>query len=287
MAEPEPIYEYDADAARRRFWPSVGRQLSAILKGRDKVRMLAAVRYRSTHAHTVLGTLWWYLDPLIQMALYSFVAVVAFRVPSVTAGETPVPYPVFVLCGLIPWKSFAATITSGSRAILDGGFLLGKVRISAIVLVAAHVFQQARHHLIGLVLFAAFAAWRGFVPGAAILALPAVAAVQVLLQAGLAVLAANLCTRFRDLLNVLPAALNFLMYLAPVVYGAEQLPERIRPLVEWNPLGVLLGAYRRILLEDRLPDFAPLAAVAAGSVLLFAAAVRRFDVHEGEFPKCP
>jgi ABC-type polysaccharide/polyol phosphate export permease len=295
-AENGPIYQFDAGTAHRRFWPAIRRQAVAVLRSREQIRMLAAARYMSTHARTVIGTLWWYLDPFLQMLVYSFVVVVALQVPDIAVGaarrgpsdaaEAPIPYPVFLFCALIPFKWFASTLARSARAIIDGQGLLAKVRIDAIAFVFLHLFQELQHYLIGMGLVIAFAAWYGIHPGWALPALAAVAAVQFVLLAGLSLLVANACVFFRDVVNLLPTVLNVSMYLSPVLYAASQVPEDFRVVLDYNPLTVLIGAHRAVVLENRPPDAGPLLVLLGGSLVLLLAAAWLFDRQEGDFAKC-
>jgi len=281
----EDVYEFSAEPAGMRWIPSILRQVRAVVRGWDQVRVLAMVRYRGTHARTVFGTLWWYLDPLMQTVVFSFLVTVVMGRSSFETGGVSVPYGLGILCTLVPWKWFSATLMRASKAVVEGQAILSRAKVDAVVFVTAHVREELRNAVFGFVIFAGVAWWFGRPPGTAALALPAVMAVQLLLTLGPALLAANYCVFFRDLNNFLPTFLNVLFYLSPVLYSADQVPGGFGRVLRWNPLAPVLTSYQAILLENRLPDAGPLAASAAFGFVLLGLGLWRFDRNESYFLK--
>jgi ABC-type polysaccharide/polyol phosphate export permease len=264
-------------------------QLHAAVASRERVWALAAGRYRATHARTVLGGVWWFLDPLLHLAALSIV-MAALELPPVTVpgpdgSPRPVPYVLFLATAMVPWKWFTASLTRGAFAVIESRPLFVQVRLAAIEPVLAALLQEAWHLLIGLGVFALIAAAFGYMPGPSLAALPALLLVQATFQTALALLLSVGCFFFRDLANVLPLGLTLLMYLSPVIYSLDRVSPAFRPFFEANPMAVLIGAYRDVLLAGAWPQPAPLAAVAAGSFVLLLIAARRFDRAEGDFSK--
>jgi homopolymeric O-antigen transport system permease protein len=229
------------------------------------------LKYRGSY----LGFFWSLLGPLLLMAVYSIVFSVLVRV------HTPVPYPLYVLSGLVPWLFTARSMERACHALLDQGPFLQKIYCPREVLVASVVGGQMVELLLSLGVFVLVAAVSGHGPGIGLALLPLCLAAHLALVLGLSLLLSVGAVFFRDLVPILELGLQVWFYLSPVIYPAALavgLPGGW--LYGINPMAGLLEGYRVCLLGLGAPPPAwTLCATAAAALafLLGEAVFRRLE----------
>lgn len=219
---------------------------------------------RSRYAGSGLGVIWAFANPILWMLLYTLVFSVILRVqsPPGFAG-----FPEFLLAGLLPWMAIQEAISRSATALTDNAAMVKKTVFPIETLVLSIVLAAVVNQLIAFAVFAAYLAAIGHLALPwVLLAVPALA-VQTALTFGLGCLVATVATFVRDVVPMVGIVLTVVFYATPVVYPAEMVPERLRFLIEGNPVAHLTAWYRDAFTLHRLP--------AAGSVVfltLFAAA---------------
>ena len=240
---------------------------------------------RSRFAGSFSGGLWALFQPLLQLAITSFVFVYVFkaRVPgSMTLGYVP-----FLAIALWPWTAFAEGVLRSTTAIQDNAALIGKVALPRAALVLATVGTSFAIHMVGFVAIvlvmkaAGQQVHLGGLPLALLLYLPLAA-----LALGFALFCAAIQVFVRDLVQALGQLLPLLMFGAPVYYDRAQLPERFRGLLDWNPFTFYAESFRALLLDYgafNFRHFAVALIVAALSLLVGYWTFRRLDPHFEDF----
>jgi lipopolysaccharide transport system permease protein len=107
--------------------------------------------------------------------------------------------------------------------------------------------------------------------------------IQVILIFGISLLASAINVFYRDVRFVIPLALQIWMYLSPIIYPVNLVPERLRPIYFLNPMAVLIDTYRRTILFNQMPDWPYLGLAALVSVSLVVIAYRYFKRAERVF----
>ena len=250
--------------------------ISDIRSRRRLVRYLVQADIRKRGADTLLGNIWWVLDPLLQMVVY--VVFVTIIVPRPTPD-----YPLFIFAAILPWKWFTATMTDSTSSIVGKDQLIKQIQFPKLVLPTAAVVAGAVSFAFGLV---ALGLLMLFYPDRItpyLLLIPVIAAVQFVftLACGYLVAAGNVF--FRDLGNVLRHLLRLWFYLSPGLYSLAMLEESkfftehptVLRLLQLNPFATLFESYRSVIYGDpvtgpHLPDFAALGALALASLVLIA-----------------
>lgn len=266
---------YDSREQRRffRLFRDVARARELML---DLVRKDLRARYR----YAVMGFLWAVLEPVALMTVLTFVfSLLPGGVPQAAgrgaAEGQPVPYAVFLLCGLIFWQFTANTISSSVRCLIDNQNLVKKVYFAREAVPLAVLGYPLVNLAIGFVLMLALHVILGGGLGLAMLWVPVLFAVQVLLTAGAALLLSCTNVLFRDIGYMASVAVLFGFYATPVFYPlelvlhSEKLPAIAKGLYLLNPMAELLTAYRQALFELRTPDLWLFAWPCASGVLLF------------------
>lgn len=222
------------------------------LPGYDSLLLTLTVhRVKVRYKQSALGLLWAVLQPLLLMLIFTLLYnVTSSRIP--TGG---VPYSVFVYAGVLPWSFFSTAVSNGTNSLVSQAPLVTKVWFPREILPLSYVtaalfdFAVASILLAGLMLYHQVA-----LTPLVLLSIPLVGLIAVLsFAAGLVLSAAQV--RFRDVGLAMPLLLQVWMFLSPVVYGFEQVPDRFRWLYQLNPMAGLVEGFRRVTVLGRLPDW--------------------------------
>lgn len=240
---------------------------------------------RNRFAGSFSGGLWALIQPLLQLAITSFVFVHVFkaRVPGVDApGYIP-----FLATAFWPWTAFAEGVLRSTTAIQDNAALIGKVALPREVLVVASVATSFAIHFVGFVAVMLVLTVMGsgvewmHLPVALLLYLP-----LFVLALGSALICAALQVFVRDLVQALGQLLPLLMFASPIYYDRSLLPERFRGLLDFNPFTFYAESFRALMLDYGQVDAWRLGiAVLVAVVVLFVGhwIFRRLDPHFEDF----
>lgn len=208
-------------------------------------------RYRGS----ALGFIWSLLNPLLMLAVYTFVFQVVL--PNRSPGTSP--YALFLFCGLLPWNWLSAGLTDASSSLVTHGALLKKVLFPAEVLPAVSVLAQGVHFLLALpvllggLLLGALGLF-GARPslGWPLLQVPFLFVLQGIVILGLGLLLAGLTVHFRDVRDLLATLLTLWFFATPILYDLADVasPQAAR-LLSLNPAAPLFAAWRDALFFGR------------------------------------
>ena len=205
------------------------------------------VRYRSS----ILGIAWSWLNPLLMMVVYTLLFTVFLQ------NRDIAHYPVFVLCGLLPWNFFQDSIIQSTTSIVGNAHLIKKVYFPREVLPISVVLSNLVNFLIALPVFFILAYATGARMTWAIVILPVTLLIQVMLMTGLGFLLATLNVFFRDTQIMLGVLMLAWFFLTPVFYPISTVPEVATVLgitfnaQLWlrrlNPMASIVASYRDLL----------------------------------------
>ena len=219
--------------------------IRAIWEHRDLLYTLTLHRFRVRYKQSALGLLWAVLQPLATMAVLTVVFSFIARVP--TGG---VPYAVFALAGLVPWTCFSNALTSGTQSLVSHAALITRVRFPREILPLTYVLAAVADGVIAGGLLVAIMAAYGLPPGPSAWAALPIFATLVALVTGLALAAAAVNVRFRDVGVAIPIVLQLLLFASPIAYALGSVPERGATLYTLNPLAGLIENFRRAVLGN-------------------------------------
>jgi ABC-type polysaccharide/polyol phosphate export permease len=260
---------------------------------RRLVRYLVVADMRKRGADTLLGNLWWVIDPLLQMVVYVVLVTLIAR------GQNIDDYPLFIFAAILPWKWFTVSVTDATQSIASQDRLIKQIAFPKIVLPVASTtagvvgFVFGLIPLFGLMLFTPdrITPW--------LLCIPVIAAVQFIFTQAFALIVAAGNVFFRDLGNVMRHVLRLWFYLSPGLYSLallenvnllDQYPF-LRTLLLLNPFATLFEAYRTVIWgtspdgPPTAPDWASLAILAVASTVFLALATVVFKRLEPNFAK--
>jgi lipopolysaccharide transport system permease protein len=198
------------------------------------------VRYKQT----VLGAAWAIIQPFAIMVVFAVFFGLVIKVPT---GE--IPYPVFAYSGLVLWTYFANAFNQSSDSLVQHENLITKVYFPRLLVPVASVvaglvdFVVAFAVLVGLVIF------YGFVPTAAILALPLFVLLAVMTALAVSLWLSALNVKYRDVRLLIPVLTQLWFFSTPIIYPSSLVPEGWRTLYEvLNPMAGIVEGFRWALL---------------------------------------
>lgn len=252
--------------------------VSELIKARELLFTWTLRDFKVRYSQSVLGAAWAIVQPLSLMVVYSVIFSVFVRVP--TDG---IPYPVFAYTALLPWTFFANSLSFAIPSLVNNMNLVGKIYFPREILPLSAIIVCMVDFLIASSIFVLMLLFYRVAVGPVILLIPLVLLIQVILTFGISLLASAVNVFYRDVRFVIPLALQIWMYLSPIIYPVNLVPERFRPFYFLNPMAVLIDTYRRTILLNRMPDWPYLGLAALLSSLLTIVAYRYFKRAEREF----
>ncbi len=246
------------------------RELFLFLAWRDLL-----VRYKQT----MVGVAW----SLIRPALTMFILTIVFG----HFGNMPsggVPYPLVVLCGLLPWQFFSTVLSDGGNSLVSNSGLVSKVYFPRLIIPAGGLITGLVDFFISLSLLASVMIWYGWKPADNIFFLPLFVLFAMIVSFGAAAWASSLTVKYRDFRIIVPFAIQLGLYISPVGFVSSIVPQRYQLLYALNPMsGVIdgfrwsiLGSQHPILLQNMIVSFAVAIFILFSGIRYFRRAERTF-----------
>ena len=214
-----------------------------------------AGRYRGSAA----GLAWSLFNPLLMLAVYTFVFSVVFRLRWEGAGESRVDFAMLVFSGMIVHGLFAECVNRAPTLVLGSPNLVKKVVFPLEILPWASIGSALFHAAVSTLVLVVFIAVERQALPSTVLLFPLVLAPFVLFTAGVCWWLASLGVYVRDVAHVTGVATTVLLFLSPVFYPVSALPEDYRVLFQLNPLSFIIEQAREVLIWGRLPHWGGLA----------------------------
>ena len=238
---------------------------------------LIAKDFRVRYRNMSLGIFWSLLNPLIMMAVLTFVFTKIF--PNIRQPQ----YPVFVLCGLIPFNFMALSWGIGTGCIVENTGLIKRTTFPKEMIPLASVLSNCLHLSIQIGLLLALVLAFGNDVNRHWLWLPYVWGFEVVLTCGLVFICGALSVYIRDMRYIVDASCTVLFWLVPIFYPFSAIPDQYKNVSQFNPVAAIVLALRYILLENTPPASSLLIKLGLSSTfvliagwLVFQRAKRRF-----------
>lgn len=232
--------------------------------------------FRGRYAGSILGFLWSFVQPLWNLALFTFLFSTVMKI-SPGIGERTSNFAIFLFCGLLPWMAMQEGITRATTAIIDSASLVKKMSFPSELLVFSVVLSALLHEAIAAGLFFVILACTGqlSLSGFWIL-LPAVP-LQIALTVGLGLAGAAFHVFFRDTSQIIAMVMLGWFYLTPIVYPIGLVPPQLQPLLNLNPLTVLVTLYREAFLGGSMPEISFLMPLILSAIIALGAGLWFFN----------
>jgi lipopolysaccharide transport system permease protein len=262
----------EAGRTGRQYWKDLWqyRELFYFLAWRDIL-----IRYKQT----VVGAGWAVLRPLLTMIVLTLVFGRLAKMPS---GD--VPYPILVLCGVLPWQFFATAVAECGTSLITNASLVSKVYFPRMAVPASSVITSLVDLAISGALLLLVMAWYRFVPAPHLLMLPLFVLMAFAAAFGLGLWISALMVRYRDFRFIVPFIVQFGLYISPVGFSSSVVPEQWRHVYSLNPMvGVIDGFRWSILGGDAALHLEGFVLSAVSITLILVSGVRYFRSVERTF----
>lgn len=233
--EPTPELIIEAGRASHHYWRDLWRyrELLGFLAWRD-----IKIRYKQT----VLGAAWALIQPAVTLVVFTFVFGRLAQMPS---GN--VPYPLLVMAGLLPWQLFANALSNASGSLVGNSHLISKVYFPRLVVPLSALSVALIDFALVLAMYACLTAWYGVLPSWHVVFLPLFMLLALLIAFGAGLWLTALTVKYRDFRYITPFLLQVGVFLTPVGYRTDNLPNW-RGVLALNPLSGVIDGFRWCLL---------------------------------------
>ena len=231
--------------AHRQYWRDLWsyRELFYFLAWRDIL-----VRYKQT----VVGVAWAVIRPLLTMIILT---VVFGRLAKMDSGGTP--YPILVMCALLPWQFFAAAMSESGQSLVRNAGMVSKVYFPRLIIPASSVITSLVDFAISAVILVCIMIFYQYVPGWEVVLLPFFIALAFMAAFGIGVWVSAMMVRFRDFRFIIPFVVQFGLYISPVGFQSGVVPEQWRWVYSLNPMVGVIDGFRWAILGGEHSIYLP------------------------------
>lgn len=250
------------DSARR--LPPALEELLQLLRYRDLVLQLISRNIKARYKRSMLGVVWTMLNPLLMMIVLTLVFSNLFglRVPN---------YSVYLLAGLLLWGFFSQATLASTSEIVWGASLMQRIYVPRTIFAVTAVGNGLVNLCLALIPLTLIMLVLGVPLSPAMLILPLPILLTSMFTLGIALFVSSLAVYFADIVEIYQIGLTAWMYLTPIIYPLDIIPERYRWLFHLNPMYHLITVYRTPIYLQNLPPLQSVGwATLAAAVTLLA-----------------
>lgn len=254
-----------AGSSSKNYWLDIWnfRELFFFLSWRDIL-----VRYKQT----IIGISWSVIRPLLSMIVFTVIFGTFANMPSEGA-----PYPILVYSAMLPWMFFATSLSESSNSMVGNKNLVAKVYFPRIFIPMSSVIVSFVDFLISVCILIVIMVWYKFVPGWQIVFLPLFFSIAVVTAIGAGLLFSALNVKYRDFRYIVPFIVQFGMYISPVGFSSEIVPDKWRFLYSLNPMVGVIEGFRWAIIGGEAEIYWP------GLILSIVLTLILFIVGYGTF----
>ena len=218
-------------------------KLKEILKFKNLVYNLVSRDLKVKYKGSILGFFWSLLNPLIMLIVYTvaFKYIIRIRVEN---------FPLFFLCGFLPWTFLSLSLSMAVSSIKDNANLVKKVYFPREILPLSMVLSNLVQFLLTFVILIPALLLFNIKLGFPLLFLPFIILFQLAFTLGLSLMLAALNVFFSDVRHLLEIFLQIWFWLTPIIYPVSLVPERFQSLYRLNPAVLFVESYRNSLLYN-------------------------------------
>ena len=224
------------------------RTVKELYNYREMISSLIKRDLRGKYKASALGFLWTFLIPLFQLVIYNFIFSTILR-------SDIKDFYIFLIAGLFPWNFFSACGTSGASCIVNQENLIKKIYFPRLVLPVSFVTSSFINMLLTFIVVFVVLVFSGHGVNALALAyLPVVMLIEYILSLGLCMLTSALTVYFRDLEYIMGILMMAWIYLTPVFFEMNIVPDKFVAIFNINPMTPVIVAYQQILYYKQIPE---------------------------------
>ena len=235
----------EAGRTEKQYWQDIWkyRELFYFLAWRDIL-----VRYKQTF----IGIAWALIRPFLTMIVFTIVFGSIAKLPS-----QGVPYPILVFSAMLPWQFFSNSLSECSNSLVTNSNLISKIYFPRLIVPTSAVVVSFVDFMISGIILLGLMAWYNFVPSWRILTLPFFIAIAFAASMGAGLWLASLNVKYRDFRYIVPFIVQFGLYISPVGFSSNIVPEKWRFLYSLNPMVGVIDGFRCAILGTSYTLYLP------------------------------
>ena len=242
----ENVLIIEPGRTEKNYWTDLWRyrELFLILAWRD-----VSVRYKQT----IIGILWAIIRPFLTMVVFTVIFGRIAKLPS--NGSTP--YALLVFAAMLPWSFFSNALSESSNSLINNANLIGKVYFPRLIIPAATMVTAFIEFLISFLILIGMFIYYQFASSWHMLLLPLFIIMALLASLGPGLWITALNVKYRDFQYVIPFVVQFGLYVSPVGFSSNIVPEQWRLLYSLNPMVGVIDGFRWCLLGGENAIYLP------------------------------
>ena len=258
-------------------------QIRELIHYRDLIFLFVKRDFVTQYKQTILGPLWFVINPLISTVMYTFVF---GRLAHI--GTDGIPYTLFYYSGAMLWTFFSGCFLDSSNVFINNVNVFGKVYFPRLVVPINYVFSNSIRILVQLVMLLVFLVYHILIgssiqPSWFMLFFPLIIVWLAAIGVGAGIIISSLTTKYRDLQQLVTFAINLVMYAAPVVYPLSEIPQRFSWVAYANPICAPIELFRLWFFGAASVDMQMLLISLGITVLLAIVGLILFSQNEQNF----
>ena len=282
MSEPvEDLTQWDTVLAPERPWFDL--RLKALWAYRDLILLFVRRDFTATYQQTILGPLWYLLQPLCTTAIYALIF--GFLAKVRTDG---LPHILFFLSGVVAWNYFADCLTKTASTFTGNAGIFGKIYFPRLVVPISIVLTNLitfviQFSLFLVVLLIYWAKGAPIFPNYRVIILPLLMLQMALLGLGVGAIVSSVTTRWRDVAMLVGFGTQLWMYASSVVLPLSIIPEKLRWIFVLNPMVPIIETFRFAFLGRGVVEIWQLMVSLAVTLVIFVTGIVIFSRVERNF----
>jgi lipopolysaccharide transport system permease protein len=269
----ENILILEPGRTEKNYWADLWRyrELFFILAWRD-----ISVRYKQT----IIGLAWAIIRPFLTMVVFTVIFGRLAKLPS----DGDVPYALMVFSAMLPWTLFSTSLSEASNSLVDNANLISKVYFPRLIVPTATVVAAFVDFIVSFVILLFLMVYYQFAPTWNIVLLPAFLLLALLASIGPGLWITSLNVKYRDFRYIIPFFVQFGLYVSPVGFSSQVIPQQWRLLYSINPMVGVIDGFRWCILGGQSPLYWPGFSLSLTIVAFFLwLGVRQFRKMERTF----
>lgn len=254
--------------------------LKEIIEYKDLFYHLASRDLKVRYKQTVIGSLWAILRPILTMIIFSFI----FGKIAKLQSDGDFPYELMVFSAIIPWTLFSSIIQESSQSLINNPHLINKVYFPRIIIPSSTVLVNLVDFSLTLLIFIPILLINNIEISYKIFTLLFFTTILILSAIGLGYWLSAINIKYRDFRYIIPFLLQLGLYISPVGFSSNIIPEDWKIIYYLNPIVSIIEGFRWSLLSTEEPIYLPgLFLSVSTSIFLFISGIAYFQNYERRF----
>ena len=222
----------EANKTEKHYWLDLWRyrELFYFLSWREIL-----VRYKQT----AIGIAWSVIRPVLTMVVFT---IVFGRLAKLPSGD--IPYPILVSIAILPWQFFSTALSDASNSLIVNSNMISKIYFPRMIMPSSSIIVALIDFFVSFVILGILMIWYKFIPSWKIIFMPLFLLISIILSLGAGFLFSAANVKYRDFRYIVPFIIQFGLYISPVGFSSDVVPERFRFFYSINPMVGVIDGFR-------------------------------------------